>query len=167
MKPDDQIWLTLIAVVGTLAGTTVAPALKARRSQRQTRRDIRAAKATALREMILVLIDLASYGVRFTEDHADVKIASRAFNRAHADFSMTLQKGETPVANFVAGATMMMRGSNNEDERIAIVNAMSDQLFSWQRGDRRPTQLTPFQVTNVTSSGDYTLRNTSYWDLET
>lgn len=138
-----EIWIALIAVLGTLAGASVGPvttAIKERSSRLASAGD---ARASALTGWGVALVALASHprdehtGPVY-RTHRDAVLTARVLFEQH------LRHGEGDAGYFANLATQVVDRGRTVPERVALANHAVSRLFEWSRGERPISGLKQF-----------------------
>jgi len=144
-----EIWLAVLAVVGTLGGAAIGPVNIARQARRAEAAARVQARVTAASEFSAALVDLALLP-------ADDRIAN--FLKARSDayrtriqLSGTVGVGDGRVDDFTAYAIGHVDSElMDAEERVFLANHAARRVLEWARGERKATTLVPFRMVGDT-----------------
>lgn len=160
-----EIWIALIAVLGTLGGAIGGPLVANRSSARTVREQSEAAaqkeRAEALRNYLEALV----HGLNMVNagyEAWDIRKATQKVQSRLLDLAAVLRPGEGSVHEYVNAGTNLVFNAATEEERSAYCTVMIAQLWTWMRGEWKPDSLQPFTV-DTSEAGQVSWHRSDSW----
>ena len=141
-----EIWIAVIAVLGTLAGASIAPVVTALGKAGARRTKAEADRAQAAVRFGLALLDFARYFEEAGYDGPTVRKHRDAAYRARIELGTYLRAGDGRVDDFTLYAVEHIGHQKDPSERVRLANHCARRVGEWARGELKPKELMPFRM---------------------
>lgn len=139
---SESGWLAVLAVVGTLLGSSISPIASAWRDRATARDNLKSERLRAVAELAAQLVDHARNGVAVV----GISPTLHATTEKRFEVAKFIPAGEGGVDVFIEHVIEATSRQRKVADRIVVAEYGAGELLAWARGGKPASDLKTFNV---------------------